>query len=59
MDIKFQCQIVNYSEGVPQGSIMGPITVNLFLNDIICVILDGQLYKYEDDNSVQIQAKQK
>ena len=38
---------------------MGTIIFNLFVNDIFSVIQEGQLYNYADDNSVQVEARQK
>ena len=55
----YKSSMSDIKKGVPQGSIMGPIIFNLFINDIFSVIRDGQLYNYADDNSVLVQAKQK
>ena len=43
----------NLSHGVPQGSILGPLIFNIFLNDVFYV-LDKQcnLYNYADDNTL-------
>ena len=41
-------------KGVPQGSIMGPIIFNLFMNDIFCTGFNGSLFNYADDNTVLV-----
>ena len=39
-------------KGVPQGSILGPLIFNIFINDIFHVIKQGTLYNYADDNTI-------
>ena len=40
------------SKGVPQGSILGPLLFNIFMNDLFLFIEKCNLYNYADDNSL-------
>ena len=42
----------NIYKGVPQGSILGPVLFNVFLNDIFNFVKENKLYKYADDNTL-------
>ena len=40
--------------GIPQGSCLGPLLFNLFLNDIFTFVETCELYNYADDNTLSI-----
>ena len=42
----------NIIKGVPQGSILGPLIFNIFMNDIFYFLEKSTLYNYADDNTV-------
>ena len=44
-------------KGVPQGSILGPILFNVFINDIFYFIKTGLLTNYADDNTISVSSR--
>ena len=45
------------TNGVPQGSILGPLLFNIFINDMFVFIDNCTLYNYADDNSMSVSSE--
>ena len=42
------------SAGVPQGSLLGPLLFNIFMNDLVFAIKDCRLINYADDSKLYL-----
>ena len=53
--VKLEGAFSTWSEvirGVPQGSILGPLLFNIFMNDLVYAIKESKLTNYADDNKL-------
>jgi hypothetical protein len=55
--VTLSSQWIRNTKGDPQGSILGPLLFNVFINDLLYDDLTSTIYNYADDNTLSYVGK--